>query len=183
MKSCSKCGKIKPTDEFHKDRSSRDGLTSACKICRCGQQTRFRLDNPERAREIYSNWRQANVEDARSNYNRWRSRNVEQRREYLRSWYQQNPGKKAEHDNTRRGLEQDAKGRFTADQWEARLEYHGHKCYYCGSVDRIQVEHRIPLSRGGTNWPSNLVPACRTCNSSKGTKTEKEFLDKHQFVV
>jgi 5-methylcytosine-specific restriction endonuclease McrA len=39
----------------------------------------------------------------------------------------------------------------------------------------LSIEHRIPLSRGGSNWPANLAPACKTCNSSKGTKTEKEY--------
>jgi hypothetical protein len=36
-------------------------------------------------------------------------------------------------------------------------------------------EHKIPLSRGGTNEYANLAVACQYCNCSKGNKTEEEF--------
>jgi 5-methylcytosine-specific restriction endonuclease McrA len=42
-------------------------------------------------------------------------------------------------------------------------------CVYCSNL-ATTVDHVIPLSRGGTNFEGNLVPACRSCNSSKGTK-------------
>lgn len=32
-KTCTKCGETKPTDQFHKCRSSRDGLQSSCTTC------------------------------------------------------------------------------------------------------------------------------------------------------
>lgn len=31
------------------------------------------------------------------------------------------------------------------------------------------IDHLIPLSRGGTNYEGNLAPACKSCNSSKGS--------------
>jgi 5-methylcytosine-specific restriction endonuclease McrA len=31
------------------------------------------------------------------------------------------------------------------------------------------IDHIVPLARGGTNYEGNLTPACRPCNSSKGT--------------
>ena len=33
--------------------------------------------------------------------------------------------------------------------------------------DSLQREHVDPLSRGGNNDMSNIVPACRDCNASK----------------
>ncbi|NAE18264.1 hypothetical protein GUJ16_13385 [Enterococcus hirae] len=30
-----------------------------------------------------------------------------------------------------------------------------------------EIDHVKPLSRGGSAWPANLRPACRTCNSKK----------------
>lgn len=53
-------------------------------------------------------------------------------------------------------------------------------CHYCGKafVDRAyHVDHMTPLSRGGTNWPSNLALACPACNLSKHDMTDQEFLD------
>lgn len=33
MKKCSKCGETKELEEFHKDKSRKDGRTSKCKVC------------------------------------------------------------------------------------------------------------------------------------------------------
>ena len=52
---------------------------------------------------------------------------------------------------------------------------HGSLCHYCGSLDDLTIDHKTPLSRGGTNEIANLVPACRSCNSRKHVKTEREW--------
>jgi 5-methylcytosine-specific restriction endonuclease McrA len=39
-------------------------------------------------------------------------------------------------------------------------------CVYCGGAASV-IDHIKPWARGGTHDPSNLVPACVTCNSSK----------------
>ncbi len=33
----------------------------------------------------------------------------------------------------------------------------------------------IPLSRGGTNWPANLRPACDRCNRKKRNQISSEW--------
>ena len=66
-------------------------------------------------------------------------------------------------------------GSFSWVLWRERLNYYDGKCVYCGSEEKIEIEHRIPVSRGGTNLPANLVPACMSCNRSKGTMTESEY--------
>lgn len=43
-------------------------------------------------------------------------------------------------------------------------------CVYCGSKEKLTFDHIIPLSRGGPDITSNLVLACRKCNSSKRDK-------------
>ncbi len=53
----------------------------------------------------------------------------------------------------------------------------GDKCSYCGASlnEQGEIDHKTPLSRGGSNWPSNLTLACLTCNRDKHSKTEEEF--------
>lgn len=51
-------------------------------------------------------------------------------------------------------------------------------CYLC--LDPIRfgkdtLEHKIPLSRGGTNRYNNLAIACRSCNCKKHDKTVEEW--------
>ncbi len=49
-------------------------------------------------------------------------------------------------------------------------------CFYCGDVLLPrEVEHRVPLSRGGTNGLGNLVAACVACNSDKGARLLHEW--------
>lgn len=55
------------------------------------------------------------------------------------------------------------------------FERDGGKCHYCGCGHSITFDHIVPKSKGGSNSESNLVCACRPCNSSKGTKDYDEF--------
>ena len=52
------------------------------------------------------------------------------------------------------------------------------RCHYCGerlSKYTFQVDHRIPIERGGTEEIENKVATCQHCNSSKGHRTDTEF--------
>lgn len=56
-------------------------------------------------------------------------------------------------------------------------------CLYCtdpmvlgyGGSCRATTEHKHPVSRGGTDHPTNLAAACEACNGLKGDMTEAEF--------
>jgi len=66
---------------------------------------------------------------------------------------------------------------FTPEQWQQTLEDHNHLCAYCGESDEnLTQDHVIPLSKGGNHTASNIVPACRFCNSSKGSRLLEEWL-------
>ena len=45
-----------------------------------------------------------------------------------------------------------------------------YKCYQCGSSDDLTIDHKIPLSKGGSDDPSNLQFLCRKHNSQKNDK-------------
>lgn len=49
------------------------------------------------------------------------------------------------------------------------------ECIYCSSRKDLSVDHLIPISRGGPDIPDNAVIACRSCNSSKGSKGVYEW--------
>jgi|SRR5688572_12371904 len=95
-------------------------------------------------------------------YKQWRLQNLERARNYVRV-----------SGNKRRAAA--AGQHFTFQEWEALLVHHAGRCAYCGSRERIQADHRIPLNRGGSNEITNILPACRHCNCRKHTRTEEEF--------
>lgn len=49
----------------------------------------------------------------------------------------------------------------------------GWACIRCGSHQNLTVDHRVPVSLGGSNDPENLQTMCGSCNSSKGARLEE----------
>jgi hypothetical protein len=73
------------------------------------------------------------------------------------------------------------KGRPPRPVWWALrqkvLERDDYTCSYCGRRGgRLTLDHVVPVSRGGTSELRNLVTACVSCNSAKGTRTPQEWL-------
>ena len=59
-----------------------------------------------------------------------------------------------------------AKGFSTKQQLQWRWEYYGGRCWIC-ECEAKEFDHVIPLTKGGSNWPANLRPICRSCNARK----------------
>lgn len=56
---------------------------------------------------------------------------------------------------------------LTDTQWAALLQAWG-GCAYCGATGRpLQRDCVLPICRGGRYTLANVVPACRSCNTSK----------------
>jgi len=52
----------------------------------------------------------------------------------------------------------------------------GFTCQYCGTNKELTLDHLIPKAKGGeTSW-SNLVTACKQCNSKKGSTLKHAVL-------
>ena len=50
------------------------------------------------------------------------------------------------------------------------------RCAYCGSAERLTLDHVVALANGGSHTEDNLVVACKSCNSSKGQKPLEEWI-------
>lgn len=53
-------------------------------------------------------------------------------------------------------------------------------CAYCRcrlTEDNASLDHVVPVSRGGTHRPENLLPACVPCNQVKANRTLDEWLE------
>ena len=56
---------------------------------------------------------------------------------------------------------------------QAIKEANNYECIYCGEKHHehdLTIDHVHPRTMGGTNITSNCVPACRSCNQSKGSQ-------------
>jgi len=123
----------------------------------------------QRQRECVNRWYANNKTAHGTKMRKWRAENVERNKKLIRDWLKKNPLKKKSYALKREAKKRNAPGICTAEQLKARIDFYGGCCAYCGAVADT-VDHVVPLERGGTNWPANLRPACRSCNSSKGDK-------------
>jgi 5-methylcytosine-specific restriction endonuclease McrA len=132
------------------------------------------------------------TEEQREKYrvaNRYRAKEAKYKARTVR-YYETAKGKamKARKDNRYRLTE---KGRFskskveikrkhqikaehctlTRSEWIEIKEAFRNQCCYCGKeLQRLEMDHVIPLSKGGRHTKSNVVPSCRTCNAKKGNR-------------
>ena len=97
--------------------------------------------------------------------------NRERRAETNRAWQAANPEKRRATARLYRARKLGAIGAITVDQWASIKAAYAWRCAYCGKKPAsLTQDHVIPLSLGGSHIPANIVPACRSCNSSKGTR-------------
>lgn len=190
MKRCKRCLTEKEPGEFNKEPRVKDGLTAICRQCNGEVGAEWRANNRERFNETQQRWRNRHPEEALQKGRDWRTNNPERSRAFGRKWRRNNKEKvrarqqKWARENRahvllyaeeRRARDAGAAGMTTPEQLQARIDYYGGLCWCC-SVPFEAVDHVISLHKGGTNWPANLRPICKSCNSSKGAKHPVEFM-------
>lgn len=57
------------------------------------------------------------------------------------------------------------------------------ECIYCGATESLTFDHLIPTSEGGPDIISNQVPACQSCNSSKGARDVIEWYQERDTSI
>lgn len=77
--------------------------------------------------------------------------------------------------NKRYAISKNLKFEFTDIDWQNCLKYFDNKCAYCGrKLGKPTLEHFIPVIKNGELSRWNVIPACKSCNSSK---RNKDFFD------
>lgn len=56
---------------------------------------------------------------------------------------------------------------LTEEEWNRCKRFFRHRCSYCGKKVPLTQDHFFALSKGGLYAKDNILPACKSCNSSK----------------
>ena len=122
----------------------------------------YYVDNKDKVTEQNRQWYINNPDKHNARTRRWRRANPERTRA---AW-----GKRRAHKIA-------AGGTFTHRDVDLQYKAQRGKCWWCACSleDRYHIDHLVPLSRGGSNAPSNIVLACPSCNCSKGAKMPHEW--------
>ena len=96
--------------------------------------------------------------------------------------------RKARASRKRKRRMENADNDLTVEQWSALKGAWG-GCAYCGVTDKpLQRDCVLALSRGGRYTLDNIVPACRSCNTSKCNDEvtswmRRKRLDERAFLI
>jgi len=99
---------------------------------------------------------------------------LDRRRAYQRKYYKQ-PKQLRKRAEQQRAHRQRRARRFRLPVFE-RDDY---TCVYCEQrfdLSYLTVDHKTPKSQAGDNDLSNLLTACRSCNSRKGVRSYEFFM-------
>lgn len=194
LKVCASRGTPKPVSEFWAKRDRKDGRDRECIVCGKARNARKRVART--AKKIYKRSRNGEIPHGTSSrYVNYRCRCEEcraARAYFMNKLYAQEPKRFRAYTNayvrtergrqsrrkvslTRRARQANAAGVASIDQITARWDYYGGRCWVCGVV-AAALDHVIPISRNGSNWPANLRPICKSCNSSKSNRPPIHFL-------
>lgn len=69
---------------------------------------------------------------------------------------------------------------LTVDQWQSIKLHFENCCAYCGKKLPLEQEHLLALSKGGEYTNNNIIPACKSCNCSKGNNDFFIWYPKHK---
>jgi 5-methylcytosine-specific restriction endonuclease McrA len=103
----------------------------------------------------------------------------ERRSQVAREWRRANPERAKIHATQgtarRRALLAGAVGIYTAGDIARIFASQNNRCAACGAEARLTIDHVVPLSKGGSNWPENIQGLCGPCNSSKRDRLMADF--------
>lgn len=122
-------------------------------------------------------WRKANAEKLRVAKAAYRAANTKKAVALTNAWRAANPVSAKVNNHNRRARERNAPGSHSAEDILSLFRRQKGRCAYCLTSIKAgyQVDHVVALSRGGSNWPSNLALACSRCNTRKHAKSPIEF--------
>ena len=81
----------------------------------------------------------------------------------------------------RMALKRKLSSTLTLAQWENMKMHFNNKCAYCGKELPLAQEHFLALTKGGEYTVNNIIPSCKTCNSSKCNKDFFTWYPKYKY--
>ena len=104
----------------------------------------------------------------------------ESKQVYHRRYVKKHPERIAHLKARRYAAERNAQGSHSLIEWQELKQKHDNKCAHCKEEKKLTKDHIVPLSKGGTDYISNIQPLCRNCNSKKWTHENPELVEEEK---
>jgi 5-methylcytosine-specific restriction endonuclease McrA len=159
---------------------------------------RWRARHPDRQRRSNRKWREKNPGKAQTSNLQWNANNPGKAAESCKNWQKNNPEKYQEsrrnwarnnrasviaYNLRRRARRAGVDECFSAAQARLVLDQFNGKCFKCGSSEKLQIDHHLPLALGHPLEFGNAVILCRSCNASKRDRLPEHFYSEVELIA
>lgn len=175
LKTCKICEQTLAIELFY-------SKSSYCKECTKAKSSAWAKANPDKVKKSWKKQNKKRWIDQKQDKEYmlkkaiYRQQNSEKRTKTAAEWNKKNKDRFNIHvanAKIKRRISQDARVYKILDKEFRKL--YSSCCSFCGSRDRITMDHIIPISRSGNHSIGNLQPLCKSCNSSKKTRFISEY--------
>lgn len=143
--------------------------------------------NADRLKKQNAEYRKTNKEEISRQRKEGRERNRDKIKAQKKADYEKHKDKYFAAVHRRESQKKGAEGKFSASDVNALFKLQKGKCAACsvkivaesGNPKRFHIDHVMPLSKGGSNWPTNLQLLCEKCNLSKHSMLPEEWAKRH----
>lgn len=159
-------------------RERRANATPESKAKALASRRAYYQTHREQERAYNKRWMEENKDRRKAMRAVWYTATRHIQMAYTVAWSKRNPEKKRAYLATTRANRrlQSKGGRVSSADWAAIKLRHKGRCFYCDKKPaRLTMDHYRPLAAGGPHDPSNIVPACRSCNCSKQHMPPEQF--------
>lgn len=173
MKTCAKCGEMKPKDSFSPAPKGKEGLHSRCRVCRSTANSEWNKRNADSVKPRMRSWRKENAEKVKEYQRTYSNINKERIVEKAQQWAKAHP---EQIQAIRRRAKVKSRYGITHSEYESILAMQGGACAICGTEDtgywdRFHIDHCHT-----TGHVRGLL--CTKCNTGLGM-----FLDNRELLL
>lgn len=156
--------------------------------------------NPERRAASLAKWKKENADHVKKyNAEQYRA-DIEASRKRARDYHKSNPEKSRQSHSAwvsrnrehfyallakRRARKKNAAGEYTESEIAELHRKQRGKCAacHCKLPSNFHRDHIFPISKGGSNWISNIQLLCPTCNCQKKDKDPIQFMQERARLL
>lgn len=162
---CTKCNTDKSLEQFNKDKRKLNGRESHCKECKKAQLYKWRESNKEHfleyARSVYASLTDEQRTNKIAVQNKYRASRLALS---MPSW------------TKNRKQQMVSNGIFCISPRDVRSLNNKDKCSACGETEgKFEIDHVVPISKGGRHSIGNLQVLCFNCNRLKHVRYFSDF--------
>jgi 5-methylcytosine-specific restriction endonuclease McrA len=173
-RTCTRCERAFPAtlEYFSPNRAVKSGLQAMCKTCCMEWQREYRKQHPDRVKA-----NEVNRDPLKRHASQKRTYQTVGRKN-RKLYVERHPERVKASSQNQRAKRKQIIGEYTGQDLLTLFKGQGGNCWWCGCKikGKFEVDHRIPLSRGGTNELGNIVVSCFGCNRSKYNRLPSEWI-------